>query len=626
MAIFQLANGDGGNTASVTSMDALIIGTGPAGAALAAFLANYRIRGAMISSCPTNADTPRAHITNMAAMGELCARKSSSNCVLTDYDIECLRDFGLEAECNRLATNGINMMHTRWAYSMAGEEYARIHSWGHDPKRKGDYETASPCDPVDLPQTLLEPILVRNATLNGFSCRFDTTFVNFTEDKDGVLSTLKDNISGALYQIHSKYLFGADGARSEVFRQLELPLDVRPDQGVAYNVHLKADLSSYMQYRTGNLHWLLQPDREHPLFGWACIARMVKPWNEWLFIVLPERGKELTITPTNAEWEKRMKEFIGDDSIPTEILGVSKWRINDVVAEKFSKGRVFCLGDAVHRHPPSNGLGSNTCIQDAYNLAWKVAHVLKGHASPSILETYSEERQPVGRGVVTRANSSFRHHGPVWEALGVTLPTPELRVEALNELTLPTVQGRARRSRLQTAIEETEHEYHALGTEMGQHYQSSAVYTVDEKESFHTPEVIAKDADLCLTRSTYPGCRLPHVWLNAAVPVQRVSSIDLAGHGLFTILTGIGGQAWKTAADQVGTGLGINIKTYSIGFRQDYEDVYFDWARVRGVDETGCVLVRPDRFVAWRCDTVIGDATQCAFKLREIMDSILGRQ
>lgn len=152
-----------------------------------------------------------------------------------------------------------------------------------------------------------------------------------------------------------------------------------------------------MQYRTGNLHWILQPDREHPLFGWACIARMVKPWDEWLFIVLPERGQELEYNPSNEEWLGRMKEFIGDDSVPTEILGVSKWRINDVVAESFSKDRVydcsiapycprlfllifhrFCLGDAVHRHPPSNGLGSNTCIQDAYNLAWKVAHVLKG--------------------------------------------------------------------------------------------------------------------------------------------------------------------------------------------------------------------------------------------------------
>lgn len=214
----------------------------------------------------------------------------------------------------------------------------------------------------------------------------------------------------------------------------------------------------------------------------------------------------------------------------------------------------------------------------------------------------------------------------MWEALGVILPTPELRVEALNELTLPTEQGRARRSRLQAAIEETEHEYHALGTEMGQYYESSAIYTADETESFYSPEMIAKDRDLCLTRSTYPGCRLPHVWLNDAVPVERISSIDLAGHGTFTILTGIGGEAWRSAAGQVGAELGMEIKTYTIGFRQDYEDVYFDWARVRGVDETGCVLVRPDRFVAWRYDVVLGDVTQCASKLREVMVSILGRK
>jgi hypothetical protein len=226
---------------------------------------------------------------------------------------------------------------------------------------------------------------------------------------------------------------------------------------------------------------------------------------------------------------------------------------------------------------------------------------------------------------VTRANSSFRHHGPVWEALGVVLPTPEMRIEALHELTLPTEKGRARRSRLQAAIEETEHEYHALGTEMGQFYQSSATYTADEKESFYSPEVVAKDPDLCLIRSTYPGCRLPHVWLNDAVPIQRISSIDLAGHGAFTILTGIGGEAWKLAAAEVGSELGLDIKAYTIGFRQDYEDVYFDWARVRGVDETGCVLVRPDRFVAWRSDVVLGDQIQCASKLREVMVSILGR-
>lgn len=214
----------------------------------------------------------------------------------------------------------------------------------------------------------------------------------------------------------------------------------------------------------------------------------------------------------------------------------------------------------------------------------------------------------------------------MWEALGVSLETPEKRKGALNELTLATPNGRARRAALQVAIEETEHEYHALGTEMGQFYQSLAVHTTDEHLPFFTPEVMSQDADLVLTRSTYPGCRVPHVWLNNATPTQRISSIDLAGGGSYTIYTGIGGEAWKLAATQVGTQLGITINCYSIGFRQDYEDVYFDWARVRGVDETGCVLARPDRFVSWRCNAVLGDQAQCTAKLQEVMLAILGHK
>lgn len=198
-------------------------------------------------------------------------------------------------------------------------------------------------------------------------------------------------------------------------------------------------------------------------------------------------------------------------------------------------------------------------------------------------------------------------------------------MSALDELTHPSLKGRARRTALQAAIEETEHEYHALGTEMGQFYQSSAVYTGDESTSFYSPEVVAQDLDLALIRSTYPGCRVPHVWLNNSVPVGRISTIDLAGHGAFALLTGIGGEAWKGAAVQIGAELGVQIKAYSIGFRQDFEDVYFDWARVRGVDETGCVLVRPDRFVSWRSNEVLGDETECAAKLRAVMLSVLGR-
>lgn len=101
----------------IVKTDLLIVGAGPAGAALACFLAAHGRTGIMISAASGCAETPRAHITNMAAL-------------------ECLRDIGLDKQCIDAAAAGHNMTHTRWCHSMAGEEYARLYSWGNDPKRK----------------------------------------------------------------------------------------------------------------------------------------------------------------------------------------------------------------------------------------------------------------------------------------------------------------------------------------------------------------------------------------------------------------------------------------------------------------------------------------------------------
>ena len=282
----------------------------------------------------------------------------------------------------------------------------------------------------------------------------------------------------------------------------------------------------------------------------------------------------------------------------------------------------FCLGDAVHRHPPFNGLGSNTCIQDAFNLAWKVAYVHHGLASPSLLSTYSSERQPVGHSIVTRANQAFRDHLSIWEALGMLHQDVGARREAVQELTAVTSEGQKRRRALHSGISHTCREFHALGLEMGQRYTGSAVYTADEPAEY-IPS--GRDPVLYYDANTYPGRRLPHVWLNKAMPTKPVSTIDLAGHGAFTLLTGIGGDAWKLAADNVARELGVRMRAYSIGFRQDWEDAYFDWERLRGVDESGAVLVRPDRFVAWRTIEVVGDSEACEAKLIVVMKSILGR-
>jgi 2-polyprenyl-6-methoxyphenol hydroxylase-like FAD-dependent oxidoreductase len=587
----------------VVDTELLIVGTGPAGSALASFLASHGLTGIMLSNAPTTSDTPRAHITNPAAL-------------------ECMRDIGLEEACVSAATQGDCMLHTRWCHDMTGEEYARIYSWGNDPKRKGDYEGASPCRHVDLPQTEFEPILVRHATLKGWTTRFNTTFLGFErEGKAGLItSTVRDDLSRRVYQIRSHYLFGCDGARSQVLRELKIPLIKKPGQGLALNVLVKVDLSQYVEARKGNLHWVIQPEREYPDFAWSGLIRMVKPWTEWMFILFPKPGVEFK-EPTPEQYLQRCKEIVGNDDIPLEVLNVSKWYINEIIAEYYSDGNIFCLGDAVHRHPPFNGLGSNTCVQDAFNLAWKVAYTMKGLAGPRLLDSFSQERQPVGHGVITRANQGIRDHIPVWDALGVSAETVEERMKLFDELKAATPEGKKRRKLLRTTVEGTRHEFHGLGIEMNQRYISDSIYHEDEKKAGrHTPPT-PPNPILDHIPSTYPGCRLPHAWLNTRNPGKQFSTIDLAGHGSFCLLTGIGGEDWKAAAKAVSEKLKVKINAYSIGWCQDYEDVYGDWDDKREVEESGCLLVRPDRFVAWRS---ISLETDCEGRLLEIMKTVLG--
>lgn len=592
--------------AQLEETDLLIVGAGPAGASLACFLSEYGLKGILIAAAAGTADTPRAHITNMAAL-------------------ECLRDIGLEEECLAQATASQNMEHTRWCHSMAGDEYARIHSWGHDPHRHGDYADASPCDHVDLPQTLAEPIMVNRARQRGWEIRFSTALLSFDDQgPKGVTTTVKEVDSGREYAIHSRFLFGCDGGRSQVVRQLDLPLLKKPGQGIALNVLVETDLSHLIKSRLGNLHWCIQPDRPYPRWGQMCIVRMVKPWHEWMFIVLPEPGWDPKIDkePTNEEYMARIREWIGDDTIPARILGTSKWAINEVVAEQYSSSsnNIHCLGDAVHRHPPFNGLGSNSSLQDSYNLAWKIAYYMRGLAGPNLLSSYSIERQPVGLGVITRANQGLRDHLACWTALGVTEPTLEASTAAFNELKAPTPGGAARRKAFKDAVAGTAREFHAVGQEMNQRYDGSpGIYFDDETEP--RPE-LPEDPVLYHQISTYPGARLPHAWLNTRRPGTPISTQDIAGKGRFTIISGPGdgNHQWEAAAEQAGKTLGVEVKCVSVGYACDWEDVYFDWERRREVEDDGAVLVRPDRFVAWRAKAMPNDPGR---KVEEVLRSVL---
>ncbi|KAI0201232.1 FAD binding domain-containing protein [Astrocystis sublimbata] len=586
------------------NVDFLVVGAGPAGASLAAFMAQNGLKGVVIARAPGTADTPRAHVFN-------------------PFALETLRDIGLEEDAIGHATRGEMFQSMRWVRSMVGTEYGKVQAWGAAPSSMCDLAKASPCKYLDLPQSYLEPVLVRYASKHGFQFRFSTELVSIEEiaGTGDSLCTLRDRLSQHDFQVRAKYVFGADGARSQVAEILGTNFLTEPRPGTACNIIFKADIGHLVpRERYAGLHNIMQPDN---FPGMPSLLRLIRPWNQWILVVsfagADDRFKDLT--PQSPEIINLVQKAIGDESVPVEIERLDPWIVNESVAENYSvKGKnLFILGDAAHRHPPAHANGSNTCLQDAYNLAWKVAYVAKGLAGPKLLDSYSIERQPVGATLVREANQQLHAHVEVWTALGMHAANGEEGMKQLAELSEPTLAGDKRRQVLHDALEEKRRECENLGLSMNQWYSSSAVYLEDEKDERpplngdHVVEILI---------STYPGNRLPHAWIDVPERRKLISTHDLAGHGAFCLLFGHRGAEWKKAAIDIAKATGIPINAYGIGFGLDYIDVYRDWYKTRDMEEDGCVLVRPDKFIAWRSKTMASDPEA---KLKQVLDSVLSR-
>ncbi|MEV6272812.1 FAD-dependent monooxygenase [Kribbella sp. NPDC051936] len=572
--------------------DVLIVGSGPAGGAASLFLSTYGIDNIVLTRHGWTANTPRAHITNQRT-------------------IELMRDMGIEDQVVDKGTAHDLMGQTAFCTSLAGEEIGRIRTWGTHPRRLADYTEASPCLPMDLPQTLFEPILVSTAAGRGARLRFNTEYESLEQDDDGVTATVRDRLSGTTYQIRAKYLIGADGGRSKVAQDIELPMAGAMDIEGSMNIVFEADLSRYVAHRPSVLYWVLQPGAQIGGIG-AGLVRMVRPWNEWLIVWGYDINQPAPVVD-EAMATEIVHNLVGDDTIDVKLKSTSVWSVNHMYAEKTSKGRVFCMGDAIHRHPPSNGLGSNTSIQDAYNLAWKLALVLKGQAAPKLLDSYNDERAPIAQQIVDRANKSRTQFGQIFRALGMTPDAPAGRT--IDSRKDDTPAAAEQREELRKAIELKDYEFNAHGVELGQRYRSSAV--VDDG----TPEPpYERDHELYYHPTTWPGARIPHCWLTRGS--DTVSTLDVVGKGRFTLLTGIGGDAWVKATQSVSEQLGVPIEALVIGPGRELDDLYGDWARVREIPDEGCLLVRPDAHIAYRAFDQPEDATET---LRRAVNGLLGR-
>ncbi|TRW47019.1 FAD-dependent monooxygenase [Georgenia yuyongxinii] len=572
--------------------DVLVVGSGPTGATMALLLARHGLDVTVVTRSGWVSDSPRAHITNQRT-------------------VEVLRAVGLEEAVQAQAAPRELMANHVLCTTLAGEEIGRVWSWGNDPERQGEYATASPVSGLDIPQDRLEPILVNEAARLGARLRFNTTFEELEQDDHGVTARVTDLASGRTETIRATYLIGADGGRSRVAQVIGLPLEGTSGVAGAMNVRFTADLAKHVAHRAGSLYEIIQPHRPEALA--IGMLRMVRPWHDWVagFVHLGERNSRLT----EAEALEELRELIGDDSVDITITGLFPWRVNHVIAGHYSVGRVFCAGDAVHRHPPMNGLGANTCIQDAFNLAWKLAMVLKGAAGAGLLETYSAERQPVGKQIVDRAINSWHLGKELIPALGIDPTAPQAVREAqFAVLKEPSRDGELRRAEVARALEEKAYVFGAHGVEMNQRYESAAVVGDGTRSDF------TRDPQLYVQPTSDPGARLPHAWVGGHD--RTVSTLDLTAPERFTLLTRVRGAEWVEAARTVAEELGIDLLALRIGPGGDVADLYGDFARRSGIDESGCLLVRPDQHVAWRCSTGVEAP---AAELRRVLGQVLDR-
>lgn len=406
-------------------------------------------------------------------------------------------------------------------------------------------------------QNDLEPVLLSHARTLGGDVRFGTELVSFAEDGDGVTCELRERESGRTYSVRTAYLLAADGPRSPVRERLGIGQSGGGD--LFHNVSVT--------FRSKLLRQVVEDQRFLVCYlnGTEGEGVLLPVDNEekWVFHVpwFPERGQTLE-SFTDTRIADHIRAAAGVRDLDVEVTGRAPWHAADRVADSYREGRVFLMGDSAHEMPPTGAFGSNTGIQDAHNLAWKITAVLNGWAGEGLLDTYENERRPVALATSARAiEQAAREQHPGYAA----------------------AQGGGQSTDLMTVS-------------LGYRYVSTAVSGADT-DAQTIPQTLRLQGD--------PGTRAPHM----AVVHDGAdrSTVDLYERD-FVLLCGLADGPWPAAARAVAGRLDIPLVSYRAGAGPDFDlDTSpavaaggEDWAATHGVTPQGAVLVRPDGMVAWR--------------------------
>ena len=431
--------------------------------------------------------------------------------------------------------------------------------------RRAFFATRSPTAFCRVTQDLLEPVLVSAARARGIPILFRTELVGIEQPNEirggsvggvggpDVMATVRDCDAGTVRAIACRYIVAADGARSAVRSMLRIPFDGPGVLSEQLNIYFRADLTGLVRGREFSM-CSVENEVLRGLFA------SVNNTDLWVLHVALAPGAKADDYPAE-RCRDLVRAAVGLPDLDVTVKGAMPWSSAVRIATAYRTGRTFLAGDAAHIMPPWGGFGANTGIQDAHNLAWKLAAVLRGDAGPALLDTYDDERRPQAQAVAAIAQSLNDERGLMKSIASWGVVQSLLKV-------VP---------------------YKDVGYGYGHGHGAGAAVCLGPGPP---PGPGTTDLD------GRPGTRVPHVWVQGRG--AEVSSLDLCD-GQWTLLAGPDAHAWCTCAAEAAASLALGLKVLRCG--DDFELSTRQWGRCFGVPSDGALLVRPDGFVAWRART-----------------------
>jgi 2,4-dichlorophenol 6-monooxygenase len=579
----------------------LIVGGGGAGLTASMLLARLGVEHLLVSARPTTSDLPKAHVLNQRAM-------------------EVLDDVGVADAIAERSTPAEQMAATGFYAGFAGTEanygrrLARLECWGAGGADE-HWRAASAWRQLNLPQIRLEPLLkARAEELSPGRIRFNHELLDLEQDGDGVRARIRDNDGDREYVVRCEYLLGADGGRL-VHRLIGVEYEGLGVITETATLHVSADFTRLAPDPDVLLRWIFSPQA-----GTLVVMVPMGPehWGpaseEW--VIHLNYPVDDPRAQSDAKVEADAREALGIGDLPLRIHKITRWSVDAVIASAFRSDRVLLLGDAAHRHPPTGGLGLTSAIHDAQNLCWKLAAVLAGAAAPALLDTYEAERRPVDQHNCQRSLENAVNHFTTTGMLVSPENTPQQNMAQLRRVWSGRPEDAEHRAQVLRSLRAQSMEFSELNVEYGFRYESAAVVP----DGSAAPRSI--DDIRVYQPSTRPGAPLPHAWIDDEDGRRRPIK-DLVRPGRFLLIAGENGQQWCEAAGQLAGELSLPVDAVRIGHVDgDLYDPRCTWLRRREIESDGAILVRPDRFIAWRASSAADDPRGA---LTEALSQVLAR-